>query len=412
MSRSASRDRHRDRTDPARHGVGGRRPRRRGSTPAIPIPSSPSCGPRRRWRGTRSTASGPSPRHADVSAIGFDHQTFCAGRGSWWRRSVSPTRRRPTMMHTDPPHTRYRRLVQPGFKPSVVRALETGRPGPGQGPRRRHRRRRADRRRGRPCRCRCPCRSSARSSGLPVEDWRALLRVVRGRHPRRHRLARGAPQRADGRDGRPTSSSSPGAPGRAERRRPHGTGEGLHRRRPIVRRRARHVPRPVARRRQRDHPQHDLGRPVAFADHPGQWERLARRPRPRGRRQSRRCFATPPPSSPSCAPPPATTELAGRGHRRRRARAHALRLGQPRRGGLRPDRRPLRRRPLTRTPTWPSDSATTSASARRWPGSRAGSCSRSSSTASARSPSVGDVERSGSSVIAGVRRAELSFEPA
>jgi cytochrome P450 len=29
------------------------------------------------------------------------------------------------MMHTDPPaHTRYRRLVQPGFKPSVVRALE------------------------------------------------------------------------------------------------------------------------------------------------------------------------------------------------------------------------------------------------------------------------------------------------
>ena len=31
----------------------------------------------------------------------------------------------PTMMHTDPPaHTRYRRLVQPGFKPSVVRALE------------------------------------------------------------------------------------------------------------------------------------------------------------------------------------------------------------------------------------------------------------------------------------------------
>jgi len=29
------------------------------------------------------------------------------------------------MMHTDPPaHTRYRRLVQPGFKPSVVRSLE------------------------------------------------------------------------------------------------------------------------------------------------------------------------------------------------------------------------------------------------------------------------------------------------
>src|SRR6202034_3211910 len=33
----------------------------------------------------------------------------------------------PTMMHTDPPqHTRYRRLVQPGFKPSMVRLMEAG----------------------------------------------------------------------------------------------------------------------------------------------------------------------------------------------------------------------------------------------------------------------------------------------
>jgi cytochrome P450 len=31
------------------------------------------------------------------------------------------------MMHTDPPqHTRYRRLVQPGFKPSMVRLMEAG----------------------------------------------------------------------------------------------------------------------------------------------------------------------------------------------------------------------------------------------------------------------------------------------
>ena len=31
------------------------------------------------------------------------------------------------MMHTDPPqHTRYRRLVQPGFKPSMVRQMEAG----------------------------------------------------------------------------------------------------------------------------------------------------------------------------------------------------------------------------------------------------------------------------------------------
>ncbi|HVC66629.1 MAG TPA: cytochrome P450, partial [Acidimicrobiales bacterium] len=33
----------------------------------------------------------------------------------------------PTMMHTDPPdHTRYRNLVQPGFRPSYMRALEDG----------------------------------------------------------------------------------------------------------------------------------------------------------------------------------------------------------------------------------------------------------------------------------------------
>ena len=64
-------------------------------------------------------------RHADVSAIGFDHQTFCAGRGILVEEIGVSYESPPTMMHTDPPaHTRYRRLVQPGFKPSVVRALE------------------------------------------------------------------------------------------------------------------------------------------------------------------------------------------------------------------------------------------------------------------------------------------------
>jgi cytochrome P450 len=63
--------------------------------------------------------------HADVSAIGFDHQTFCAGRGILVEEIGTTYETPPTMMHTDPPaHTRYRRLVQPGFKPSVVRALE------------------------------------------------------------------------------------------------------------------------------------------------------------------------------------------------------------------------------------------------------------------------------------------------
>jgi cytochrome P450 len=63
--------------------------------------------------------------HADVSAIGFDHQTFCAGQGILVEEIGTTYETPPTMMHTDPPaHTRYRRLVQPGFKPSVVRALE------------------------------------------------------------------------------------------------------------------------------------------------------------------------------------------------------------------------------------------------------------------------------------------------
>jgi cytochrome P450 len=64
-------------------------------------------------------------RHADVSAIGFDHETFCASRGILVEEIGVHYESPPTMMHTDPPaHTRYRRLVQPGFKPSVVRALE------------------------------------------------------------------------------------------------------------------------------------------------------------------------------------------------------------------------------------------------------------------------------------------------
>ncbi|HTT87837.1 MAG TPA: cytochrome P450 [Acidimicrobiales bacterium] len=64
-------------------------------------------------------------RHAEVSAVSSDHERFCSRRGILVEeigvRYGSP----PTMMHTDPPHhTRYRRLVQPGFRPSVVRALE------------------------------------------------------------------------------------------------------------------------------------------------------------------------------------------------------------------------------------------------------------------------------------------------
>jgi len=64
-------------------------------------------------------------KHADVSAIESDHATFCAGRGILVDEIGTTYATPPTMMHADPPvHTRYRRLLQPAFKPSVVRALE------------------------------------------------------------------------------------------------------------------------------------------------------------------------------------------------------------------------------------------------------------------------------------------------
>ena len=53
--------------------------------------------------------------------------TFCSSRGILTDEIGSSYDSPPTMMHTDPPqHTRYRRLVQPGFKPSMVRLMEAG----------------------------------------------------------------------------------------------------------------------------------------------------------------------------------------------------------------------------------------------------------------------------------------------
>ena len=64
-------------------------------------------------------------RHADVQAVSSDSATFCSGRGILVQEIGQTYDSPPTMMHTDPPaHTRYRSLVTPGFKPSVTRALE------------------------------------------------------------------------------------------------------------------------------------------------------------------------------------------------------------------------------------------------------------------------------------------------
>jgi cytochrome P450 len=65
--------------------------------------------------------------HPEVMAIGTDPETFCSARGILVDEIGSTYDSPPTMMHTDPPqHTRYRRLVQPGFKPSMVRLMEAG----------------------------------------------------------------------------------------------------------------------------------------------------------------------------------------------------------------------------------------------------------------------------------------------
>ena len=65
--------------------------------------------------------------HPEVSHIGADPGGFCSSRGILTDEIGTTYETPPTMMHTDPPqHTRYRRLVQPGFKPSMVRLMEAG----------------------------------------------------------------------------------------------------------------------------------------------------------------------------------------------------------------------------------------------------------------------------------------------
>ncbi|MGA3145952.1 MAG: cytochrome P450 [Acidimicrobiales bacterium] len=64
-------------------------------------------------------------RHADVIAVSRDPDTFCSAKGIMVFEIGAEYATPPTMMHTDPPdHTRYRGLVQPGFRPSFIRALE------------------------------------------------------------------------------------------------------------------------------------------------------------------------------------------------------------------------------------------------------------------------------------------------
>jgi cytochrome P450 len=65
--------------------------------------------------------------HPEVSSIGANPVGFCSSQGILIDEIGTTYDAPPTMMHTDPPqHTRYRRLVQPGFKPALVRRMEEG----------------------------------------------------------------------------------------------------------------------------------------------------------------------------------------------------------------------------------------------------------------------------------------------
>src|SRR5712691_3835265 len=64
-------------------------------------------------------------RWGDVMAASTDPETFCSGRGILVMEIGASYDSPPMMMHTDPPeHTVHRKLVQPGFAPGRIRALE------------------------------------------------------------------------------------------------------------------------------------------------------------------------------------------------------------------------------------------------------------------------------------------------
>ena len=103
-----------------------RRSKSPASTPATRSRTTRGCAARRRSRGTRELGYWAVAKHADVVAISRDPETFCSGKGILTFEIGVEYPSPPTMMHTDPPdHTRYRKLVQPGFAPSRMRALAT-----------------------------------------------------------------------------------------------------------------------------------------------------------------------------------------------------------------------------------------------------------------------------------------------
>ncbi len=64
-------------------------------------------------------------RHHEVMEVSRDPDLFCSAKGILYFEIGVDYGTPPTMMHTDPPeHTRYRKLVSPGFRPSIIKAYE------------------------------------------------------------------------------------------------------------------------------------------------------------------------------------------------------------------------------------------------------------------------------------------------
>src|SRR5829696_6780727 len=63
--------------------------------------------------------------HADVVEVSRSPERFCSAKGILTFEIGVEYPSPPTMMHTDPPeHTTYRKIVSPGFRPSVMRRVE------------------------------------------------------------------------------------------------------------------------------------------------------------------------------------------------------------------------------------------------------------------------------------------------
>ena len=178
----------------------------RASTPAIRSRTTRGCAARRRSRGTRSSATGRSPSTPTWSRSRAIPRAFCSGKGILTFEIGVEYPSPPTMMHTDPPdHTRYRKLVQPGFAPSRMRALATTRARPRRRARRARRARPKRSTRSRRSRCRSRSGSSPSSSGSPSRTGRASTSGRRRRFPAR---PTGRPKSASGCRPRCTSTCS------------------------------------------------------------------------------------------------------------------------------------------------------------------------------------------------------------